>query len=141
MKNALVPVLAVFLAFVAVPAFAGDGQVPQATLRALGLGGIQVASDAEGMQVRGLSSSAASSGMTAFSMAVVDPLTASTFLFAGANFSRATEENAGLNTTSNATANTATGLAVPINININAGAFTAVIAVFSVGSISTAQGG
>ena len=37
----------------AVPAVAGDRQVPQSTLRALGLGGMKVASDAQGMQVRG----------------------------------------------------------------------------------------
>jgi opacity protein-like surface antigen len=47
---------AVVVALVAVPAVADDGQVPQPTLRALGLSGIQVATDAQGMQVRGRSS-------------------------------------------------------------------------------------
>jgi len=53
MKN--VVALAVLLALVAVPAFAEE--VPQATLSALGLGDMQVVSDAQGMQVRGMSSS------------------------------------------------------------------------------------
>src|SRR5207247_5046374 len=44
---------AVLVALAAVPAVAGDRQVPQSTLRALGLGGMQVATDAQGMQVRG----------------------------------------------------------------------------------------
>jgi hypothetical protein len=43
----------VLVALVAVPAVAGDGQVPPSTLRALGLGGMQVVPDAQGMQVRG----------------------------------------------------------------------------------------
>jgi hypothetical protein len=54
MKNVLV-VLSVLLVFVAVPAFADD--VPDATLSALGLGGMQSVSDAEGAQVRGQASS------------------------------------------------------------------------------------
>jgi opacity protein-like surface antigen len=51
MRNvlALVAVVALFAA----PAFAGDGNVPQGTLSALGLGGMQVVSDAQGEQVRG----------------------------------------------------------------------------------------
>ncbi len=52
MKN--VVALAVLLALVAVPAFAEE--VPQATLSSLGLGDMQVVSDAQGMQVRGMQS-------------------------------------------------------------------------------------
>jgi len=54
MKSALA--LVVVMVLFAVPAFAGD--VPQEALSALGLGGMQVVSDAEGMQVRGMSSRA-----------------------------------------------------------------------------------
>ncbi len=53
MKN--VVALAVLLALVAAPALAGE--VPQATLSSLGLGDMQVVSDAQGMQVRGMASS------------------------------------------------------------------------------------
>ena len=55
MRNvlALVAVVALFAA----PAFAGDGNVSQGTLSALGLGDMQVVSDAQGMQVRGKDSS------------------------------------------------------------------------------------
>jgi hypothetical protein len=49
--------LGVVLLLFAAPAFAGDGNVPQGTLSSLGLGGMQVVSDAQGMQVRGLASS------------------------------------------------------------------------------------
>jgi hypothetical protein len=54
MKNILV-ILSVLLVFVAVPVMAED--VPDATLSALGLGGMQSVSDAEGMHVRGQASS------------------------------------------------------------------------------------
>jgi hypothetical protein len=40
---------------VSVPAFAADGNVPQSTLDALGLAGMETVSDDDGMQVRGTS--------------------------------------------------------------------------------------
>jgi hypothetical protein len=54
--KAFLMLFAVLVALVAVPAVADDRQVDQPTLRALGLGGMQVATDAQGMQVRGRSS-------------------------------------------------------------------------------------
>ena len=51
MKNALA--IVVFLALVAAPAFAADGNVSHATLASLGLGDLQTMSDSQGMQVRG----------------------------------------------------------------------------------------
>jgi hypothetical protein len=54
--KAFLMLFAVLVASVAIPAVADDGQVPQPTLRALGLGGMQVATDAQGAQVRGRSS-------------------------------------------------------------------------------------
>lgn len=44
---------AILVVLVPVSALAGDGNVPQSTLASLGLGGTQVMSDEEGMQVRG----------------------------------------------------------------------------------------
>jgi hypothetical protein len=54
--KALLMLVAVLVALVAAPAVADDGQVSQASLRAVGLGGMQVVSDAYGTQVRGRSS-------------------------------------------------------------------------------------
>lgn len=52
MKNALA--LAALLAgFVAVPAFAEEGRVSQASLAAMGLSDMQVMSDVQGKQIRG----------------------------------------------------------------------------------------
>ena len=55
MRRALA--LAVVAVLCAAPVLAGDGSVSQGTLSALGLGGMQKMSDAEGMQVRGMASS------------------------------------------------------------------------------------
>jgi hypothetical protein len=52
MKASLMLAAAV-VALAAAPALAGERQVPQSTLRAIGLGGIQVVDDTQGMQVRG----------------------------------------------------------------------------------------
>ena len=54
--KALLMLVAVLVALVAAPAVADDGQVSQASLRAVGLGGMQVVSDAYGSQVRGRTS-------------------------------------------------------------------------------------
>ena len=62
MKSALA--LAVVMVLFAAPAFAGDGNVSQGTLSSLGLGDMQVVSDAEGMQVRGMSSFAFASSFS-----------------------------------------------------------------------------
>ncbi len=51
--KSLLMLLAVVAALTATPAVADDGRVPGATLRSLGLGSMQVVSDAQGMQVRG----------------------------------------------------------------------------------------
>lgn len=92
----------VVLLVVAAPAFAGEGNVPQATLSSLGLGGMQVLSDAQGMQVRGMSSSANGSGLLLLSGSLFDPETGSNSLGTFALFGRATAENAGENIASNA---------------------------------------
>jgi hypothetical protein len=100
MKFALA--LAAVLALVASPALAGDGNVSPSKLKALGLGGIKVVSDAEGMKVRGMSSNAATSGASF----------AGAFAVSGLNFAVAADtqlaassaENAGLNAASAAAA-------------------------------------
>ena len=109
MKSALG--LVVLLALVAVPALAEEGNVPQATLSSLGLGGMQVMSDTDGMQVRGLSSNAQATSLSLFSAFLFDPNTGVNFSFNGADFGRATDENAGLNAASSATVNSGASLA------------------------------
>ncbi len=65
MKKVLAVVAAFAVAFVAAPAFAADGHVSSSTLQALGLGNMQVATDAEGMEVRGMASFAVTGGVSA----------------------------------------------------------------------------
>jgi hypothetical protein len=47
--------LACIFALTAAPALAGDGQVSTRSLARMGLGGMKVASDSDGLQVRGMS--------------------------------------------------------------------------------------
>jgi hypothetical protein len=95
MKNVLL-VLAV-LVVCAVPTFAEE--VPDAMLSALGLGGMQVVSDAEGMQVRGMSSASQGDVLSQFNLRLFDPSTGGNWDFSESDFGRATDENAGLNAT------------------------------------------
>ena len=61
-----------------VSAFAGDGTVPASTLRSLGLGEMQVLSDAEGIQIRGMSgSNAHARGLANVTLLLFDPATGS----------------------------------------------------------------
>lgn len=58
-------------------AMAGDGQVSQSTLSQLGLGELQVMTEAEGMEVRGMSSNAMSMGTSLVFGQLIDPATKS----------------------------------------------------------------
>jgi hypothetical protein len=130
MKNVLVVAVSVFLVLAAIPAFAEDGNVPQATLSSLGLDGMQVVSDQEGLEVRGMSSNAQATSLSLINVVLFDPVTAANFQFNVADFGRATDENAGLNATSSAHADSMAGI-IPINISIDVNAanvYSAVIA-------------
>jgi hypothetical protein len=139
MKSALA--LAVVLVLFAAPALAGDGNVSQGTLSSLGLGDMQTVSDAEGMQVRGMSSSAWATGSSVFSAFLFDPFSGANFSFSVADTGRATDENAGLNNTSSATVNTAAVSAAPVAITITTGSdsWTANVGVFSLTGMVTAS--
>ncbi|MGE0373952.1 MAG: hypothetical protein AB7I48_04745 [Planctomycetaceae bacterium] len=122
MKRNLLTAAAV-LAMGIAPALAEDGRVPQSTLSAVGLAGMHVLSDAQGLQVRGLSSNAASGG----SSLLVGQLTfndanGTQFVF-GSDFntSRATSENAGLNPVSTAQHNQGSGLILTLGPIVNGG--------------------
>jgi|HubBroStandDraft_6_1064221.scaffolds.fasta_scaffold301183_2 hypothetical protein len=63
--------LACILAFAAAPALAGDGQVSTRSLDRMGLGGMKVVSDQDGLQMRGsfaIATSFAFGGTTVFSV-------------------------------------------------------------------------
>jgi hypothetical protein len=96
MKYALA-LVAVFV-LVASPAFAGDGNVSPATLKTLGLGGMKVVSDVEGMKVRGMSSNAAGAGASFAGAVAIDGLNFA--VAADAQIAASSAENAGLNAVS-----------------------------------------
>jgi len=84
--------------------WADDGKVSNSTLAALGLGQMEIMSDTEGLQVRGMSSNAGAFGASLSAAQMADPRTPGNFLvITDANGSRGTDENAGLNITSLAT--------------------------------------
>lgn len=86
-------VLATIVTFLLVgPALAGDGMVAPSTLKALGLAGMQTVSDAEGMQVRGLSAAAATAGLSVVSGVLYDPNSQSFVVGADASSASACEE-------------------------------------------------
>jgi hypothetical protein len=136
MKNVLV-VLALLM-LCAVPAFAED--VPDATLSALGLGGMQVASDAEGMQVRGMSSNSQSTNLATFTLQLFDPATGASLDVSDSAFGRSTDENAGLNATSaTETASVAQFSGVNINIDLlGQDTYDGVVNAFQVAGFSNA---
>jgi hypothetical protein len=110
MRNFVV-VAVVLCVLGAVPALADDGAVLQPTLNQIGLGGLQVMSDAEGMQVRGMSASAEATSLSLFSLILADPETGNQFVQVGTDFARATDENVGLNEEASAEASSAVNLA------------------------------
>ena len=139
MKNALSLVLAAVVVLGAIPAFAGDGNVPQATLSALGLGGMQAVSDAEGMQVRGMSSNALATSLSVFNAVLFDPFSGGNFTFASADFSRGTDENAGFNATSSATVTSAAAnSAFSATIVTGLDTWTATVSIINVSGAATA---
>jgi len=87
------------LALFAVPSLAGEGTVSKSTLNSLGLSGMQVMSDAEGMQIRGMHSSASSTSVNSVSVFLIDPATGSNTAFNAASHSTASDDSFGSSTT------------------------------------------
>ncbi len=94
MKKA-VAVFAMLLVAGVSPVVANDGQVSGDTLAAMGLGDLQVISDVDGMDVRGMSSSAMSMGSSLVFGQIIDPATKSFIVGSDINQAGATAENAG----------------------------------------------
>lgn len=105
------------VAFVAAPAAAEDGQVSATALKALGFSSSQVATDAEGMQVRGMSSLAVSGGLSTVSGVLLDPQTGANIVGTDANFALGGAFNAGPNIGSVATHAQGSGVAGFLNVN------------------------
>ena len=99
--------LVLFVLSFSTSAFAQEN-VSDTDLAQLGLGSMQQMSDAEGMEVRGMSSNSQASSFGFFSLFAFDPQTGSSFSANAADFARNTAENAGLNATS--TSNSTAGV-------------------------------
>ena len=128
MKIPFVLVLVAIVASAAAPAMAGDGQVSSNQLAALGLSGMQPMSDAQGMHVRGMSSAAKSSGSSLVFGVLIDPHTGSFVAGSSVNFSKATAENAGLNSLSTAGHNQNSALALALNVVTATSSFNGALA-------------
>ncbi len=132
MKNA-VAVFAVLLAG-AMPALAEDGRVSGTTLSALGLDGMEVVSDADGMEVRGMSSSAMSMGTSLVFGQIIDPATKSFVVGSDINTASATAENAGKNIASAVQHSQSSSLALLLDVQTLTSAFQASLGGVTLGS-------
>ncbi len=83
-------------ALMATPSFAEQGRVPQSTLDSLGLAGMEIVSDTDGQQVRGMSGNAFATGLGIVSGVLLDPSSGSFVFGTDANTATASAENAGL---------------------------------------------
>ncbi|MFM8574275.1 MAG: hypothetical protein ACKOAU_21960 [Pirellula sp.] len=88
----------------------------------LGLGALQSVGEEVGNEVRGLSASANSTGLSGLSAIVYDPTTSSQFNFNTNNFSTAADENAGAGTDATTGVETAAGISA---FTIDIGDFSA----------------
>jgi len=123
MRTAIV--VALLVGLTAVPALAGDGQVPQGRLKALGLSGAQVMSDSQAMDIRGMSSSARATGLSLTAVALFDPETGSSVFDVQSFGTKSTAENGGLNNSSSASGFGVTGAFKGLDIGrFNATAFS-----------------
>lgn len=118
--NKCLAIVAVCL--MASPALAGD--VSEGTLSSLGLGGMEVISDAEGMQVRGMSSSAAAAGggLVFGQLVYINQFGQNFQVGSNTNVAQSTATNAGLNIVS--TANQNNNSAMNINLFVAPTAIT-----------------
>ncbi len=113
--------LAALAVLAAAPAFAGEGNVSSSTLSALGLGGMEVMSDTDGMKVRGMSSNASAFGASSLFAQLSDPLNPGNFVVVtDVNGGRGSDENAGLSADSLATQGPQ-GSSIATSLDIQAG--------------------
>jgi hypothetical protein len=119
MKNGILVAVSVLLVFLGANlAYGEDGAIPQATLSSLGLGDMDVVSDQEGLQVRGMSSNAGAGSMSIVGGLLFDPSTGSSFNFSNASSGMSTDENAGLQVSSSVQTQTLAFVS-PVQIEIS----------------------
>ncbi len=123
MKYALA-LTALLTALCAAPALAADTYVPQSTLSSLGLGEMEVVSDEVGMEVRGMSGSAMTMGLSLVTGLLIDPNTKSFIFGSDANAASATAENAGKQILTQASHAQASALNLSLNVTSTNGVFT-----------------
>lgn len=105
--------------------FADDGRIPTATLQQIGLGHMQALSDADGTQIRGMSSSDATAlGLSTVSLLVLDPSTGSNVITVNGTNVRSSAENGG---GTQASTQHVTGAGVALNVTTPSSNFTGVI--------------
>ena len=136
-KFAHVLLVPLFLGLLALPTSADNDTVPRATLNSLGLEKMQIISDTAAMEVRGKSSAAQGASFSMFSAALFDPFSGSNFTSSAANFSQATDENAGFNSASSVSVSSAAvNAAFPATITTGASTWTA-----NIGAITASGAG
>ncbi len=126
MKTAIAA-FAVLLVVGATPAFAEDGQVADSTLAAIGLGDMQVVSDAEGMNVRGMSSSAMSMGTSLIFGQLIDPATKSFVVGSDVNTAGSTATNGGKNIVSQASHFQGSSLGLQLDVSTLTSNFSGIL--------------
>jgi hypothetical protein len=110
------------------PALADDGHVSPNTLSALGLGGMEVVSDAEAMQVRGLSGNAWTQGLSIVMGILIDPNTKSYVWGTDVNYAHASAENAGLQVLTQAEHAQSSAIALDLEVTSVPGIYVGVLA-------------
>lgn len=122
------------IAFLAAPVVASE----PADLLGLGLDSMQVVSEQEGMQVRGLSSSSAAMSVNSLAGLIYDPLTGSQSNFEAASFNRS-ENDQTVSTASSSGAEASVGATA---LTMDVGTFSASISQFALfaGGQSANQG-
>jgi len=107
---------------IAAPTQAGDGHISPSTLSAIGLDGMQIVSDADGMQVRGMSTKASAWGISVVSGVLLDPATKSFIAGIDSNLSGA-KTSGGFKTTSASQTNFSS-VDLGLTVNTNTSSFT-----------------
>jgi hypothetical protein len=119
--------LALVAVLMAAPVFAGEGHVPQSTLDSIGLAGMETLSDADGMQVRGMSGNAHTQGLSLVSGLLIDLGTKSYVFGSDTNYAHATAENAGLQVLTQASHIQASSLVLSLNVTSVQGIFSGLL--------------
>jgi hypothetical protein len=119
-----VSLVVVLMCVLAAPALAGDGYVPQSTLRSLGLAGMETVSEAEGMQVRGMSGCARVMGISVVSGLLLEPSTKNFVFGSDANFVLANAENAGCRMRAEAYKEHLSYVGLQLSVDIDNGAYS-----------------